>query len=101
VNLVTLRGAGNFGDAGDRVGADLMGQHVFEGRYVASVRAGLWQWSDKLQPDRDATTFNYVLGLGYRFAPRMTGSFEFEHDMNRLVGQRLRAMLMLSLAVGK
>lgn len=101
VNLVTLRGAGNFGDAGDRVGADLMGQHVFESRYVTSVRAGLWQWSDKLQPDRDATTFNYVLGLGYKFAPRMAGGFEFEHDMNRLVGQRFRAMLTLNLAVGK
>ncbi len=101
VNLVTLRGAGSFGDAGDRVGGDVMGQHVFEGRYVASVRLGLWQWSDKLQPTRDATTFNYVLGLGYRFAPRVHASFEFEHDMNQLVGQRLRAMLMLSLAVGK
>ena len=45
-------------------------QHVFETRYVASVRTGVWQWDDKLAPDRDATSFNYVLGVGYRFAPR-------------------------------
>lgn len=101
VTLVQLRSAANVGDAGDRVGADLMAQRVFETRYVASARVGLWQWTDKLQPDRDATTFNYVLGIGYRFAPRCQGGFEFEHDMNQLVGQRLRAMLTLSLAVGK
>jgi hypothetical protein len=98
---VTLRGAGNFGDAGDRVGADVAAQHVFETRYVASVRTGLWQWQDNLRPDRDATSYNYVLGLGYRFAPRAQATFEWEHDMNRLVGQRLRLMLWLSVAVGK
>jgi len=99
--LVSLRGAGNFGDAGDRVGADVAAQHVFETRYVASVRTGLWQWQDNLRPDRDATSYNYVLGLGYRFAPRAQATFEWEHDMNRLVGQRLRLMLWLSVAVGK
>ncbi len=99
--LVTLRGAGNWGDEGDRVGADVAAQHVFESRYVTSVRTGVWQWDDKLRPDRDATSFNYVLGVGYRFAPRCQTAFEFEHDMNRLVGQRVRLMLMLSLAVGK
>jgi hypothetical protein len=99
--LVTVRGAGNWGDEGDRVGADLAAQHVFESRYVASVRTGLWQWDDKLQPTRDATSFNYVLGLGYRFAPRAQTTFEWEHDMNRLVGQRLRLMLYLTVALGK
>ena len=99
--LVSLRGAGNWGDEGDRVGADVAAQHVFESRYVTSVRTGVWQWDDKLRPDRDATSFNYVLGVGYRFAPRCQTLFEFEHDMNRLVGQRIRLMLMLSLAVGK
>lgn len=100
-NLVTLRTAGNWGDEGQRVGADAMGQHVFESRYLTSVRLGLWEWQDKLRPDRDATTFNYVLGVGYRFLPRATTMFEFEHDMNRLVGQRLRLMLTLNIAVGK
>jgi hypothetical protein len=99
--LVTVRGAGNWGDEGDRVGADLAAQHVFESRYMASVRTGLWQWDDKLQPTRDATSFNYVLGLGYRFVPRAQTTFEWEHDMNRLVGQRLRLMLYLTVALGK
>lgn len=99
--LVTARGAGNWGDAGDRVGGDVMGQHVFESRYVTSLRTGVWQWQDNLRPDRDATSFNYVLGVGYRFAPRMQSMFEFEHDINRLVGQRFRVLLTLNLAVGK
>lgn len=99
--LVSLRSAGNWGDEGDRVGADVAAQHVFESRYVTSVRTGVWQWDDKLRPDRDATSFNYVLGVGYRFLPRCQTMFEFEHDMNRLVGQRVRLMLMLTLAVGK
>jgi hypothetical protein len=99
--LVSLRSAGNWGDEGDRVGADVAAQHVFESRYVTSVRTGVWQWDDKLRPDRDATSFNYVLGVGYRFAPRCQTMFEFEHDMNRIVGQRIRLVLMLSLAVGK
>jgi hypothetical protein len=99
--MIGLRGNGNFGDEGQRVGADLYGEHVFETRYVASLRTGLWQWQDKLQPDRDAVGFNYVAGVGYRFAPRSRAMFEWEHDMNRLVGQRFRLMLSLSVAVGK
>jgi len=99
--LVTLRGAGNWGDEGDRVGADLAAQRVFETRYVASVRTGVWQWDDKLDPSRDATSFSYVLGVGYRFAPRCQAMFEWEHDMNQLVGQRVRALVTLSVAVGK
>ena len=68
--LVGLRANGNWGGEGDRVGADVSAQRIFETRYVASVRTGVWQWDDKLRPDRDATSFNYVLGLGYRFLPR-------------------------------
>jgi len=96
--LVSLRGSGNWGGDGDRVGADVSAQRVFETRYVASVRTGLWQWDDKLRPDRDATSFNYVLGLGYRFMPRSQALVEFENDMNRLVGQRFRLMVWLTLA---
>jgi hypothetical protein len=99
--LVTVRGAGNFGDEGDRVGADAAGERVFETRYVARARAGVWQWKDNLRPDRDATSFGYVAGLGYRFAPRSEGSVEWEHDINSLAGQRFRLMLALSLAVTK
>jgi hypothetical protein len=83
------------------VGADVYAQHIFETRYVATARTGVWQWDDKLEPDRSATSFNYVLGLGYRFARRTQATFEWEHDINALVGQRFRLMLWLTAAVTK
>jgi hypothetical protein len=98
---IAVRGSGNFGDEGDRVGADLNAEHVFETRYVVSGRTGVWQWDDKLEPDRDSTSFNYVAGVGYRFAPRSQAKVEWEHDINSLVGQRFRLMLWLTLAVAK
>ncbi len=64
-------------------------------------RVNVWQWDDKLRPDRDATSAGYVAGLGYRFAPRSQTMFEFQHDINRLAGQRFRAMIWLTLAVTK
>jgi hypothetical protein len=98
---IGFRGAADVGDAGDRVGADLSAQRILETRYVLRGRLGLWQWDDKLRPDRDATNFGYMLGAGYRFAPRCQTVFEFQHDMNRLVGQRFRALLTLSVAYGR
>ena len=96
-----LRAVGDFGDEGDRAGGDVTGEHVFETRYVVSGRAGVWQWNDKIRPDRDATDFTYVAAFGYRFAPRSQAMVDWEHDINRLVGQRFRLMLTLSLAVTK
>ena len=95
------RASGSFGGEGDRVGGDVSGERVFEGRYVVEGRLNLWQWQDKLRPDRDATSFGYVAGLGYRFAPRSQALFEMQQDTNRLVGSRFRAMLFLTVAVTK
>jgi hypothetical protein len=92
---------GDFGDEGDRVGGDASAQHVFESRYVVSGRAGVWTWDDKLQPNLSTTSFQYVASLGYRFMPRSQGSVEWEHDINGLVGQRFRLMLLLSLGLPK
>jgi hypothetical protein len=83
------------------VGADLYGQHIFQSRYLASLRTGVWQWDDKLQPDRSTTSFQYVLGGGYVFAPRSRALVEWEHDINGLVGQRYRLMVYLNVAVTK
>jgi hypothetical protein len=99
--MVGLRGAANVGDAGDRVGADLSGERILETRYVFRGHVGLWQWNDKLRPDRDATNVGYVLAVGYRFAPRAQALVDWQHDINRLVGQRFRVMLTLSFAVTK
>jgi hypothetical protein len=96
---IALRGTGSFGDEGDRVGGDLSAQRIFETRYIADVRTGVWQWQDNLRPDRDTTSFNYVLGLGYKFLQRSQAMVEWEHDVNHLVGQRFRLMCWLSLAV--
>ncbi len=96
-----LRFSGAWGDEGERVGADLNGEHVFESRYVASARTGIWEWDDLLRADRSTTTFNYVLGVGYLFAPRSRGSVEWEHDFSGLVGQRFRLMFLLTLAAVK
>jgi hypothetical protein len=96
-----LRGAGDFGDEGDRAGADITGEHVFETRYLVTGRAGVWQWKDKLRPDRDTTSANYVAGVGYRFAPQSQAMVDWEHDINGLVGQRFRLMLWLKLGVTK
>ncbi len=96
-----LRSAGNFGYEGDRVGADLYGERTLERRYVFEARVNTWQWNDKLRPDRDATNVGYVAGVGYRFAPKTEALVEWQHDMNRLVGQRFRLMLWLTLAVTK
>jgi hypothetical protein len=96
-----LRASGNFGPEGDRVGGDVNGERVLDTRYVFEGRLGVWQWNDNLRPDRDATSFGYVAGVGYRFAPRSQTLFELQQDTNRLVGLRFRAMLYLTLAVTK
>ena len=83
------------------MGGDINGERVFDTRYVVEGRLSLWQWNDNLRPDRDATSFGYVAGVGYRFAPRSQTLFEFQQDTNRLVGLRFRAMLYLTLAVTK
>jgi hypothetical protein len=92
---------GDFGHEGDRAGADVSGEHLFETRTVVGGRVGLWQWRDELQPDRAATSFQYVATLGYRFLPRCRATVEWEHDIHGLVGQRFRLMFLLDLAVSK
>lgn len=98
---VGARSNGDFGKNGERVGVDFYGERTLETRYVLSARAGVWQWDDKLRPDRDATSFQYVAGVGYKLWARSLVFADFEHDMNRIAGQRFRGMLWLSLAVAK
>ena len=84
---------------GDRIGFDIYGERTLETRYVMSGRAGVWHWSDDLRTDRDATSFGYVAGAGYKLFPRSLVMAEFEPNMNRIVGQRFRVMLWLTLAL--
>jgi hypothetical protein len=40
-----------------------------------------------------------VLGAGYKFSDRSRTLLEWEHDINRLAGQRFRVMAWLNVAV--
>jgi len=79
----------------------------FGGVYACAVLCvlSLWDWSDALRPDRDATSFGYVLGAGVTPGPtfftRSRLGVELEHDMNQLVGHRFRALVTLDLTVLK
>ena len=94
-----IRGALDAGKTGDRMGLDVYGERTLETRYVFKARTGLWQWTDKERADRDATSFGYVLGAGYKPSAKTLFLADFQHDMNRIGGQRFRTMLWLSIAL--
>ncbi len=102
---VALRGGGETGERGHRLGGDVTGRRRFGSRYDGLVVLSLWDWSDALRRDRDATSFGYVVGAGFTPGPsfftRSRFGVELEHEMNRLVGQRFRALLTLDLTVLK
>lgn len=95
------RGTADFAKNGERLGMDVYGERTLETRYVLQCRAGVWQWNDELRADRDATSVGYVAAVGYKVVPRSLALVEWEHDINRLAGQRYRVMLWLTLAVVK
>ena len=98
---VAFRGMGDFGDAGDRVGGDLIGERLLGSRYVVRGRLGFWHWEDKLRADRSALSFGSMVGVGFRFFHGSQAGVELDSDVNRLVGIRFRWLAYLSLAVGK
>ena len=100
----TIRARGMFqrGDGGHRQGGDLYGERRWMGgRWMTSARVSLYDWEDKLRAGRDATSFAYVLGGGFRPSRVLEALLEWEHDMNRLVGQRYRILAVVSLTVTK
>jgi hypothetical protein len=98
---IGARSNADFARNGQRLGIDFYGERTLETRFVLSARAGVWQWDDKLRPDRDAVSFQYVAGAGYKLWSRSLVFVDFEHDINRIAGQRFRGMLWLSMAVNK
>lgn len=98
---VGLRGMVQAGARGHRGGADINGEKRFDGgRYLTLARVSLYNWDDPLRPDRGATSFGYVLGAGVRPVKQADVRVEWEHDMNRLVGQRFRILAILNLRLG-
>jgi hypothetical protein len=102
---VGVRGGGETGERGHRLGGDVTGRQRFSTRWDGLCVVSLWDWSDGLRQDRDATSFGYVLGAGLTPGPsffsRSRLGLEFEHEMNRVVGQRFRGLLTLDLTVLK
>ena len=100
--LATLRGSVQTGERGRRVGGDAQGEkRLSGGRYTLGGRLSLYDWNDPERPDRAATSFAYVLGFGFRPATSADFRLEWEHDMNRLVGQRFRVVGLLNVWVGR
>jgi hypothetical protein len=96
-----ISGTVETGERGKRRGADVFAEKTLQDRYVVLSRLSLYDWDDALRPDRSATSFGYVLGAGYRPGPRTNVLVEWEHDTNRLVGQRYRVMAWLQMVVAK
>jgi hypothetical protein len=100
--LLRARGTFQRGDGGHRQGGDIYGEQRFlGGRWTTSARVSLFDWQDDLRADRSATSFAYVLGGGFRPSRVLEALLEWEHDMNRLVGQRYRVLAIVSLTVTK
>jgi len=98
---IGARGAADVSATGRRLGLDVYAERTLETRYLLQARIGTWTWEDEQRPDRDATNLGYVLGAGYKLFPRSLVLADFQHDMNRIAGQRFRAMLWLSVAFSK
>jgi hypothetical protein len=102
---IGVRGGGEAGERGYRLGGDVTGRRQFGSRYDGLCVVSLWDWSDALREDRDATSVGYVLGGGLTPGPsffaRSRLGFELEHNINRLVGHRFRALFTLDLTVLK
>jgi hypothetical protein len=97
-----LRGLGEWGERGQRQGLDLFGQRDLEGgRYFVLARTSFYGWRDDLRPERSAGSIGYVLGGGWRPSPIADARIEWEHNANRLVGQRYRIVALLNLWVSK
>jgi hypothetical protein len=87
-------------DRGRRVGGDVAAKQSFAGQILwLGGRVGVWNWHDTIRPDRDATSFGYVVAP--EVWPHDIAKFrvEWEHNMNRLVGQRFRILGLVTLKV--
>jgi hypothetical protein len=103
---VALSGMAEYGERAHRVGSDVTMKHFFQnGLYDTLVVVSAYDWSDALRPARDATSVSYVLGGGVSPGLRLLGTsrfgIEWEHAINRLVGQRFRMLATVDFSVFK
>lgn len=93
-----------FGDEssnrGRRLGGTLSAhQAIVPGLFWMGGRLSAYEWHDPLRPDRDAASFGYVVAP--EIQPLQFGKLrvEWEHEMNRLVGQRFRVLGLITMKV--
>lgn len=97
---VGLRGMTEAGRRGHRVGGDVTTTQAFEhGLYDTLAIVSLYDWEDGLRPQRSATSLSYVLGGGVSPFDDTRFGVEWEHSVNRIVGQRYRVLATLDLTV--
>lgn len=82
---------GRRGGADVAVAQELVPDHVWLG-----AGTSVYGWSDPLRTQRDATSFGYVVAPEFAPADFVRARVEWEHDLNRLVGQRFRVLGSLS-----
>lgn len=111
-----LRSTAEAGARGRRVGGDLMLDKSFVGgMWALGGRLSLYNFHDPtrsatavgadqlksalgtvpLSFDRDATSFGYVIGAGWKPLDLSRVGLEWQHDINRLVGSRFRVLATL------
>lgn len=93
-----------WGASGHRLGGDVTTRRNFlDGYYDSLLVLSLYDFSDSERPERDATSFTYVVGAGAStrvedtFKSRI--GFEWEHSINRLIGHRFRFLITFNLAM--
>jgi hypothetical protein len=62
-------------------------------------RVSTYNWHDPLRPDRGATSFGYVIAPEVQPVKFGKIRVEWEHEMNRLVGQRFRLLGLITMRV--
>lgn len=99
----TLRSYDQIGRGSRWVGADAALKKWFAARrYDVTTSLGLYDFADRLRSGTDATSATYVVGGGYhpgvsRFVRSRFG-LEWEHQVNRLVGHRIRVVATFDLS---
>jgi hypothetical protein len=93
-----------FGDEstnrGRRVGATVSAQQALvPGLFWLGGRLSAYEWHDPLRPDRDAASLGYVIAPEIQPLPFGKLRVEWEHEMNRLVGQRFRVLGLITMKV--
>lgn len=88
-----LRSMADVGPRGRRIGGDLSGEgSLVGGKWLFGGRVSVYDWQDPTRPDRDATSFGYVLAAAWKPLDLSKIGVEWEHDYNQLVGQRFRVV---------